>query len=150
MLRQLDSNQAAKENAVQEQNDKLSEKDRIIQSNKAEIERLEKRTKMYEHKVQDKKKKIICQSLDYRCDFPFLNKRKWIFFFRLTSCRKQLKSMRMTSAHCTTSWKTESRGCSGSCLTRDAWSSACTEWSQTRSWSGRKNVWVKALPIGLN
>lgn len=55
MLQQLDSNQAAKHNAVQEQNDKLSEKDRIIQSNKTEIERLEKRTKMYEHKVQDKK-----------------------------------------------------------------------------------------------
>lgn len=58
MLQQLDSNQVAKQNAVQEQNDKLSEKDRIIQSNKAEIERLEKRTKMYEHKVQDKRKKI--------------------------------------------------------------------------------------------
>lgn len=54
MLQQLDSNQAAKESAVLQQNDKLSEKDRIIQTNKAEIERLEKRTKMFEHKVQDK------------------------------------------------------------------------------------------------
>ncbi|CAF98374.1 unnamed protein product [Tetraodon nigroviridis] len=35
---------------------------------------------------------------------------------RLTSCRKPLKSTRMTSACCTTSWKPESRGCSGSCL----------------------------------
>lgn len=56
MLQQLDSNQAATENAVQEHNDKLSEKDRIIQNNKSEIERLEKRTKMYEHKVRNKKK----------------------------------------------------------------------------------------------
>lgn len=54
MLQQLDSNQTAKESAILQQNDKLSEKDRIIQSNKAEIERLEKRTKMFEHKVQDK------------------------------------------------------------------------------------------------
>lgn len=59
MLQQLGSNQAAKENAVQEQNDKLSEQDRIIQSNKAEIERLEKRTKMYEHKVRDKTRLTI-------------------------------------------------------------------------------------------
>lgn len=58
MLQQLDSNQAATENAVQEHNNKLSEKDRIIQNNKSEIERLEKRTKMYEHKVRNKKKKI--------------------------------------------------------------------------------------------
>lgn len=56
MFQQLDSNQAANENAVQEQNQILSEKDRIIQSNKTEIERLEKKTKMYEHKVQDEKK----------------------------------------------------------------------------------------------
>lgn len=55
MLQQLDSNQAATENAVQEHNNKLSEKDRIIQNNKSEIERLEKRTKMYEHKVRNKK-----------------------------------------------------------------------------------------------
>lgn len=58
MLQQLDSNQAAKESAVREHTAKLSEKDRIIQNNKAELERLEKRTKMYEHKVQDKKKSV--------------------------------------------------------------------------------------------
>lgn len=55
MLQQLDSNQGATANAVQEHHDKLSEKDRVIQNNKLEIERLEKRTKMYEHKVWDKK-----------------------------------------------------------------------------------------------
>lgn len=55
MLQQLDSNQAARENAVREHTAKLSEKDRVIQNNKVELERLEKRTKMYEHKVQDKK-----------------------------------------------------------------------------------------------
>lgn len=147
MLQQLDSNQAAEENAVEEQNKILSEKDRIIQSNKAEIERLEKRTKMYEHKVHDKKKSSVNPWL---VRVIFLTKRKWIFFFRLTSCRKQLKSTRMTSAYCTTSWKPESRGWSGSCLTRDAWSSACMERSQTRSSSGRKNVWVNAPPVGLS
>lgn len=65
MLQQLDSNQAAKENGAQEQKEKLSDMERTIQSNKAEIERLEKKSKMYEHKVQDEHK-IICQSMDYR------------------------------------------------------------------------------------
>lgn len=64
MLQQLDGNQAAKENGAREQKEKVSEMERTIQSNKAEIERLEKRTKMYEHKVQDQHK-IICQSVDY-------------------------------------------------------------------------------------
>lgn len=77
MLQQLDSNQAAKENAVQDQNDKLSEKDRIIQSNKAEIERLEKRTKMYEHKVQNKTEihglKVCFLSLPKENGFSFLD-----------------------------------------------------------------------------
>lgn len=77
MLQQLDSNQAAEENAVEEQNKILSEKDRIIQSNKAEIERLEKRTKMYEHKVHDKK--IICQSLACTCDFSYQKKMDFLF-----------------------------------------------------------------------
>lgn len=81
LLQQLDSNQAAKENAVQEQNDKLSEKDRLIQSNKAEIERLEKRTKMYEHKVQDRKQPS--QSLGDGCDliFFFHQTKSWFSFF---------------------------------------------------------------------
>lgn len=70
----------------------------------------------------------------------FLPKENGFFFYRLTSCRKRLKSTRTRSAHCTTSWEPESRSCSGSCLTRDAWSSACTERSQTCSSSGRKNA----------
>lgn len=51
VLQELDGNLISKENFIQEQNGKLMEKDTIIQSNKAEIERLEKKAKMQEHKV---------------------------------------------------------------------------------------------------
>lgn len=53
MLQDLDNNLISKDNFIHEQNGKLFEKDKIIQNNKAEIERLEKRAKMQEHKVRD-------------------------------------------------------------------------------------------------
>ena len=54
MLQELDSNLISKDNFIHEQNGKLLEKDKFIQINKAEIERLEKKTKMQEHKVGNK------------------------------------------------------------------------------------------------
>lgn len=51
LLQELDSNLISKENFIHEQNGKLIEKDKLIQNNMAEIERLEKKTKMQEHKV---------------------------------------------------------------------------------------------------
>lgn len=54
VLQDLDSNLVSKDNCILEQNGKLLEKDKIIQSNKAELERLEKKTKMQEHKVGSK------------------------------------------------------------------------------------------------
>lgn len=51
MLQELDSNLISKDNFIHEQNGKLLEKDKIIQINKAELDRLEKKTKMQEHKV---------------------------------------------------------------------------------------------------
>ncbi|XP_049578266.1 kinesin-like protein KIF23 isoform X1 [Syngnathus scovelli] len=51
LLQQLDGNINAKENYMHEQNSKLLEKDKIIQNNTAEIERLEKKAKMLEHKI---------------------------------------------------------------------------------------------------
>ena len=53
MLQDLDSNLISKENLIHEQNGRLVEKDKVIQNNKADIERLEKKTKMQEHKVGD-------------------------------------------------------------------------------------------------
>lgn len=53
MLQELDTNVISKDNFIYEQNGKLSEKDKIIQNNKAEVERLEKITKKQEHKVRD-------------------------------------------------------------------------------------------------
>lgn len=54
MLQQLDSNHMSNENIIHEQNGRLLEKDKIIQNNKAELERLEKKAKTQEHKVRDK------------------------------------------------------------------------------------------------
>lgn len=54
MLQELDNNLITKDNFIHEQNGKLEEKDKIIQNNKAELERLEKKNKMQEHKVRDK------------------------------------------------------------------------------------------------
>lgn len=51
MLQELDSNVISKENVILEQNGRLAEKDKVMHSNKMEIERLEKKTKMQEHKV---------------------------------------------------------------------------------------------------
>lgn len=66
--------------------------------------------------------------------------------FRLPSYRKHIKSVRKTRIHSSKSCRTESRGSSRSCLTGDAWSSACTEFWKTRSSSGRRNAWVE--PVG--
>ncbi|XP_061577744.1 kinesin-like protein KIF23 isoform X6 [Cololabis saira] len=51
VLQKVDSNLVSNENFIHEQNGKLAEKDRVIQDNKVEIERLEKRARMQEHKI---------------------------------------------------------------------------------------------------
>lgn len=52
MLQQLDTNLFSIDGLIQEQNGKLAERAKVISNNQAEIERLEKRTKMQEHKVR--------------------------------------------------------------------------------------------------
>lgn len=52
MLQQLDTNLFSIDGLIQEQSGKLAEKEKVISNNQAEIERLEKRTKMQEHKVK--------------------------------------------------------------------------------------------------
>lgn len=64
LLQELDSNLISKENFIHEQNGKLIEKDKIIQNNRAEIERLEKKAKMQEHKVGGKK---FCVNFEFFC-----------------------------------------------------------------------------------
>uniref|UniRef100_A0A8C3ADH8 Kinesin-like protein n=1 Tax=Cyclopterus lumpus TaxID=8103 RepID=A0A8C3ADH8_CYCLU len=51
MLQDLDNNQISKDDLIHEQNGKLVDKDKIIQNNKTEIERLEKKNRMQEHKI---------------------------------------------------------------------------------------------------
>lgn len=52
MLQQLDSQTNAKETFLCDQRNKLSEKDRVITNQRAELERLEKKSKTLEYKVQ--------------------------------------------------------------------------------------------------
>lgn len=51
VLQQLDSQLGAKETFLHEQRSKLSEKDKVITTQKSEIERLEKKSKTLEYKV---------------------------------------------------------------------------------------------------
>jgi len=53
MLQDLDNNQISKDDLIHAQNGKLADKDKIIQNNKTELERLEKKNRMQEHKVTD-------------------------------------------------------------------------------------------------
>lgn len=71
MLQELDSGLITNDNFIHEQNGKLLEKDKIIQNNKAEIERLEKRAKMQEHKVTDKIIQTSRRLLVCRCVAQF-------------------------------------------------------------------------------
>lgn len=52
MLQQLDTNLFSIDGLIDEQNGKLADREKLISNNQAEIERLEKRTKMQEHKVK--------------------------------------------------------------------------------------------------
>lgn len=51
MLQDLDGNLLSRENFIHEQRGKLGEKDKMIQNQKNEIDRLEKKSKMLEYKV---------------------------------------------------------------------------------------------------
>ncbi|XP_068579359.1 kinesin-like protein KIF23 isoform X2 [Cebidichthys violaceus] len=51
MLQEVDSIRISKDDLIHEQNGKLVDKDKIIQNNKAEIERLEKKARMQDHKI---------------------------------------------------------------------------------------------------
>lgn len=51
VLQEQDSNILSKENFIHEQRGKLGEKDKMIQNQKNEIDRLEKKSKMLEYKV---------------------------------------------------------------------------------------------------
>lgn len=52
MLQQLDSQINAKETFLHDQRSKLSEKDKVIANQRLEVERLEKKSKTLEYKVQ--------------------------------------------------------------------------------------------------
>ena len=51
MLQDFDSNFSAKENFIHDQRGKLGEKDKVISSQKTELERLENKSKTLEYKV---------------------------------------------------------------------------------------------------
>ena len=55
MLQELDSSLVSKENLIQDQRGQLGEKDKTLHSQKTEIDRLEKKSKMLEYKVNTMK-----------------------------------------------------------------------------------------------
>lgn len=63
MLKELDSNLMSKENFIHDQRGKLGEKDKMIQNQKNEIDRLEKKSKMLEYKVNLKIQINSCEIL---------------------------------------------------------------------------------------
>lgn len=135
MLQQLDSDLISKENTINEQNNKLVEKETVIQSNKADIECLEKKLKVHEEKV----KQYHGGGLGV---WRLPSYTHYLGDYRLTFSRQRINSVRMIRIHSSKSCSPESRSCSRSCLSGDAWSSTCTGGWRTQSWSGRKNVWV--------
>lgn len=73
MLQELDNNLISKDNFIHEQTAKLVERDKIIQNNKAAIERLEKKNKMQEHKVGNKNIQISKRVLTCRHMISLVN-----------------------------------------------------------------------------
>lgn len=71
MLQQLDGQINAKESFLYDQRNKLSEKDKVISTQRSELERLEKKSKTLEYKVQ------FC----FTFFFFFLHFRCLFFFF---------------------------------------------------------------------
>lgn len=63
MLQDLGNNIISSDNLFHEQNGKLFEKDKVIEDNKAEILRLEKRTRVQEQKVRNGRKETSLRLL---------------------------------------------------------------------------------------
>lgn len=59
MLQQLDSDLISKENTIDEQNNKLAEKDAVIQINEGDIDYLTKKIKVHEEKVNDSRIQLL-------------------------------------------------------------------------------------------
>lgn len=68
MLQQLDGQMNAKETFLHDQRNKVNEKDKVIANQRAELERLEKKSKTLEYKVQ-----FLLTSLHFLCFFFFLS-----------------------------------------------------------------------------
>lgn len=77
MVQQLDSDLISKENTIHEQNNKLAEKDAVIQNNKGDIEYLRKKIKVHEEKVKDRIRYTFCRLVGRRCDDPFMFSSPW-------------------------------------------------------------------------
>lgn len=77
MLQQVDSDLVCKENTIHDQNNKLAEKDAVIQKNKDNIEYLKKKIKVHEEKVKDRIRYAFCRLVVRRCDGSFLLSSPW-------------------------------------------------------------------------
>ena len=85
-LQNMDSNLNAKDGFIHELNGRLMEKDKVVQSNKAEIERLEKKNKLLEHKVRNKHLNLGA------CLFRIISHMSDMFLFQFDIMQKASKN----------------------------------------------------------
>lgn len=137
MLQQLDGQINAKESFLYDQRNKLSEKDKVISTQRSELERLEKKSKTLEYKVRFRF--TFFPPLHFRC-FLFLYQHFFISLARSTSCRRRQTCTSRTNDPFSRSWRRGSSSCRGSCRRGGAWSSACRAWCRTPNTSGRRSV----------
>lgn len=139
MLQQLDGQINAKESFLYDQRNKLSEKDKVISNQRSELERLEKKSKTLEYKVQFRFTPPTPPPFSV-IFFFFLYQHFFISLARSTSCRRRQTCTSRTNDPFSRSWRRGSSSCRGSCRRGGAWSSACRAWCRTPNTSGRRSV----------
>lgn len=109
MLQQLDGQLNAKETFLHDQRSKLGEKEKLIGSQKSEIERLEKKSKTLEYKVLPR---FIDSALCLQgCQSKIVIFYSAVCLLRLISYRRRQKCTSRTNAHFSRSWRLGSKSC---------------------------------------
>ncbi|XP_067090778.1 kinesin-like protein KIF23 isoform X2 [Osmerus mordax] len=107
MLQELDSNLVTKENFIHDQRGKLGEKDKIIQNQKAEMERLEKKAKMLEYKIDILQKTTNIYEEDKRSLQQELESREQKFLRELSEKKRMEARMQGMVSDTKQKWEKE-------------------------------------------
>ncbi|XP_062318405.1 kinesin-like protein KIF23 isoform X2 [Osmerus eperlanus] len=107
MLQELDSNLVTKDNFIHDQRGKLGEKDKIIQNQKAEMERLEKKAKMLEYKIDILQKTTNIYEEDKRSLQQELESREQKFLRELSEKKRMEARMQGMVSDTKQKWEKE-------------------------------------------